>query len=141
MGHSSYEDSIKKVYFGLVLLAVVTLIEVFISLFGKGYIVAGVEESSLVMYVVGFLLIAFSVYKAYFIIFEFMHMKYEAKGLALTVLLPMGLLVWGIIAFFQEGGAWGERRELIKEKDQQTSEKSIKPIGMIYNPDDTKYIN
>ncbi len=141
MGHSSYEESIKKVYFGLILLAVVTLIEVFISLFGKGYIIGGVETSTVVLVVVGFLLIALSLYKAYFIIFEFMHMKYEAKGLALTVLLPMGLLVWGVIAFFQEGDAWGDRRELIKEKDEQTSEESIKPIGMIYNPDDTKYIN
>jgi len=34
----SYEESISKVYYGLKLLAIVTLIEVFVSLFGKGHI-------------------------------------------------------------------------------------------------------
>ena len=43
-GHLSYEDSIKNVYKGLVLLAVVTLVEVFLSLLGKGYIIPGAEE-------------------------------------------------------------------------------------------------
>ena len=41
MGHLSYEDSKKLVYKGLVLLAVVTLIEVFFSLLGKGHVIAG----------------------------------------------------------------------------------------------------
>jgi cytochrome c oxidase subunit IV len=37
----------------------------------------------------------------------------------LSVLMPMLLLVWAIIAFFNEGGSWGARRELIKEKNEQ----------------------
>ena len=39
-----------------------------------------------------------------------MHMAGEHRGLAWTVLLPMLLLVWGLIAFFQEGNSWKERR-------------------------------
>ena len=38
MGHLSYEDAKKRVVFGLVLLAIVTLVEVFVSLLGKGHI-------------------------------------------------------------------------------------------------------
>jgi cytochrome c oxidase subunit IV len=124
MAHLSYEDSKKRVIFGLSLLGIVTLVEVFFSLLGKGHIVAGVEDLSWVAYVIGFLLIAFSLYKAYFIIYEFMHMKYEVKGLAWSVLLPMTLLVWAVIAFFQEGNSWKMRRQ----NDGGTEVKTEKPV-------------
>lgn len=117
MGHLTYEESKKLVFKGLILLAVVTLIEVAVSLFGKGYIIPGIEEYRWIAYPVGLALIGLSLYKAYFIIYEFMHMRYEVRGLAMSVLLPTLLLVWAIIAFMQEGDSWGNRREQIEEKD------------------------
>ncbi|MCB0546198.1 MAG: cytochrome C oxidase subunit IV family protein, partial [Phaeodactylibacter sp.] len=117
MGHLSYEEAKKVVYKGLVLLAVVTLIEVFFSLLGKGHVIPALKGITWLHYLIGMLLIALSLYKAYFIIYEFMHMRYEVKGLAMSVLLPTLLLIWAIIAFFQEGNSWKNRRELIKEKN------------------------
>lgn len=111
MSHLSYEESIKNVYRGLVLLGVVTLVEVFISLVGKGHIFGDVDHLRWLLGLVAVGLIALSLYKAYFIIYEFMHMRYEVKGLAMSVLLPTLLLVWAIIAFFQEGDSWRTRRE------------------------------
>ena len=129
MGNLSYEESIKLVYKGLVLLAVVTLIEVFVSLFGKGYIIDGVQNSTILVSLAALVIIGLSLYKAYFIIYEFMHMRYEVKGLALSVLLPTFLLVWAIIAFFQEGNSWGQRRAQVKEFNKAVSEESIRPIS------------
>lgn len=119
MGHMTYEQAIKRVYYGLYLLGAVTLVEVFFSLLGKGHVISGLEDVSWIAYVVGLLLIVLSLYKAYFIIFEFMHMKYEVKGLALSVLLPTMLLIWAIVAFFQEGDSWKNRREYIKQKNSE----------------------
>jgi cytochrome c oxidase subunit 4 len=110
----SYEEGKKVVFKGLLLLAVVTLIEVIIALLGNGHIIQGFTLPKLIMYPA---MIGLSLYKAYFIVYEFMHMRYEVKGLAMSVLLPTLLLVWGVIAFLQEGNAWGNRRELIKAKD------------------------
>lgn len=107
----SYEESKKFVYRGLWLLAAVTLVEVAVSLFGKGHIIAGMEDNSIVFYVSALLITVLSIYKAYFIVYDFMHMRHEAKGMAMSVLLPTGLLVWAIIAFFQEGDSWKNRRE------------------------------
>lgn len=135
MGHLSYEESKKKVFQGLILLGAVTLVEVGLSLFGKGYIISGVEDYTWVAYVVGLGLIVLSLYKAYFIIYDFMHMRYEVKGLALSVLLPTLLLVWAIIAFFQEGGSWKDRRDQIKEKDAEPAQEQ----GML--PDDVYRID
>lgn len=119
MSHVSYEQSKKNVVKGLILLAVVTLIEVIISLFGKGHIFKGVHGNMIVLAICGLLITAFSLYKAYFIVYEFMHMKYEVKGLAMSVLLPTLLLIWAIIAFFQEGNAWKNRREDVQKRNSQ----------------------
>jgi cytochrome c oxidase subunit IV len=133
MSHVSYEQSKKNVVKGLILLAVVTLIEVIISLFGKGHIFKGVHGNVIVLAICGLLITAFSLYKAYFIVYEFMHMKYEVKGLAMSVLLPTLLLIWAIIAFFQEGNAWKNRREDVQKRNSQP----ITPAqeGSLLSPD------
>lgn len=137
MGQLSYEESIKKVYKGLALLAVVTLTEVFISLLAKGHIIPGLERYSFILYTAGLLMIALSLYKAYFIIYEFMHMRYEVKGLATSVLLPTLLLVWAIIAFFQEGSSWKARRSLIEDKNQEAPAVKVKVKEGVYEMNGT----
>jgi cytochrome c oxidase subunit 4 len=140
MGHLSYEESKKLVFRGMWLLAIVTLVEVAVSLFGKGHIISGVENSSVIFFITGLIIIALSVYKAYFIIYEFMHMKYEVKGLAMSVLLPTVLLIWAIIAFFQEGNAWKSRRQQVQEqnKEQVIDDNAKMQEGSL--PADTKRI-
>ena len=64
------------------------------------------------------LMIGMSLYKAYLIVFEFMHMKYEARGLMLSVLLPVGLLIWAIISFLYEGAAWKNNRDTVKAREK-----------------------
>ena len=134
--HHSYEESIKKVYRGLWLLGGVTLVEVFLSPLGKGYVIAGAEDYQALIYLVGFGLIGLSLYKAYFIIYEFMHMRYEVKGLAMSVLLPTLLLIWALIAFFQEGDSWRERRELIDEKNK-VEVPTVDPVQGMIVPEET----
>lgn len=119
-GHQTYEEQKALVFYGLKLLGAITIIEVVVALLAKGHLVHGVRFSEgFGHYLYMLLMIGFSLYKAYFIIFFFMHMAYEVRGLAISVLLPTALLVWAIIAFFQEGSSWGARRELIKEKDEE----------------------
>ena len=117
--HKSYEESVKSVWVGLAILAAVTLIEVALSL-GKATDFA--ENNQWLFVLLALLIIGFSIYKAYFIIYEFMHMAYEVKGLAMSVLLPTFLLLWGVIAFFYEGDAWKQNREVIQGRDRIESE-------------------
>lgn len=108
----SHAEGIRVVYRGLGILAAVTVVEVAIALLANGHIIEGWYMSKWI-YVP--LMIGMSLFKAWFIVFEFMHMKYEVKGLAMSVVLPVLLLVWGVIAFMQEGGAWRARRDKIKD--------------------------
>lgn len=119
-GHQSYEEQKALVVKGLLLLGTITIVEVIVALIAKGHLIPGVKFThGFGHYLYMLLMIGFSLYKAYFIIFFFMHMAYEVRGLVVSVLLPTTLLIWAIIAFFQEGSSWGARRELIKEKDEQ----------------------
>ncbi len=128
--HRSYEDSIKAVYKGLILLAIVTLVEVAFSLFGKGHIFPSLAENyKWPVLIASLAILVLSIYKAYFIIYEFMHMKYEVPGLAKSVLLPMALLIWAIVAFFWEGADWNKRRTLIEDKNSESVETG-KQMGM-----------
>ncbi len=137
--HLSYEDSVKGVYKGLILLAIVTLVEVGFSLFGKGHILGGeaLGDYTWFIYLIGVILIALSLYKAYFIVYEFMHMGYEVKGLAASVLLPLVLLVWALIAFFQEGSAWKNNRETVNERNEMGAEK-YEQSGQVYDLNGTE---
>ncbi len=127
MAHGSYEDQKKLVFYGLKLLGIITIVEVIFALFFNGHIIEGFHKAHLgghtltviLAVVYGLIMVGFSLYKAKFIVYNFMHMGSEVRGLRLSVLMPMLLLVWAIIAFFQEGSSWGARREQIHQKDKQ----------------------
>ena len=107
MGHLSYNEAKSKALKVISILGVITIAEVLFALLGKGYIIEGLHFPVAIM---GLVMIAMSVFKAYLIVYEFMHMKYEVPGLVKSVLLPTLLLGWAIIAFFYEGNTWMEYR-------------------------------
>jgi cytochrome c oxidase subunit IV len=115
--HLSYEESVKGVWKGLFILAAVTVVEVLLSLLKAAEFAESIRP---LIYITSLLIIGLSIYKAYFIIYEFMHMGYEVKGLAMSVLLPTFLLLWAMIAFFNEGDAWRKGREKVQYKNQLT---------------------
>lgn len=107
MGNLSYTESKAKVLKVILILGVITIVEVLFALLGKGYIIEGLHFPTAIM---GLAMIAMSFVKAYLIVYEFMHMKYEVPGLVRSVLMPTLLLVWAIIAFFYEGNTWRNYR-------------------------------
>lgn len=134
--HITYEDQKKLVFYGLKLLGVITVVEVVFALFAKGHIVPSVtfgKDGGFGQAIYMLAMIGASLYKAYFIIFHFMHMAHEVRGLVLSVLLPTTLLIWAIIAFFQEGSQWGASRENIKERNEKVVQPAPtgKPTGYL----------
>lgn len=136
-GHLTYEEQKKLVFNGLILLGVITIVEVLFALFAKGHLVSGVafgKSGGFGQYLYMLVMIAMSLYKAFFIIFQFMHMGHEVRGLKYSVLFPMVLLIWAIIAFFQEGSRWGASRQLIKDKNEEHVAPKPAPTGSLYSP-------
>ena len=121
MAHLSHEESVSRATKIILILAVMTIAEVAFALLGKGYLIEGFTFPGIV---VAGVMIAMSIVKAYLIIYEFMHMKYEVPGMVKSVLLPMLLLVWAIVAFFSEGNYWKNNRAKSKEHAKYKLEKA-----------------
>lgn len=138
----SYEKSKKDATKYILILAAITVFEVIVALTGKGHLFGG--KLMFPGYILALAMIIMSLVKAYLIVYEFMHMKYEVPGLVKTVLLPTGLLIWAVIAFFYEGNDWQKRRDLIKNKDKQEIEdpfiKGSIQSGMMNETKDLKSI-
>jgi cytochrome c oxidase subunit IV len=105
--HEEYRHHVRDVWRATGILTTVTVVEVGIALLYYFFM----EESGLRMGL-NVLMVLATLMKAFYIVAVFMHMKYEKKALAMTVLMPLLFLIWFIIAFLWEGGYWFEVRTL-----------------------------
>lgn len=92
-----YHSQVKAVWRATYILAIVTVVEVGMAIFWPD------GWSRLVL---NLLFIFMSLMKAFFIVGEFMHLKYELRALVLSILVPLLFLIWAIIAFSLEGDSW-----------------------------------
>jgi cytochrome c oxidase subunit 4 len=106
MSNLTHEESIRRVWRVCYILAFVTIFEIAAALLHY----YTMPESP--KWWLNILFVVLSAAKAYYIMSEFMHLKYELKAMTLTILTPFLFLVWGIIAFLWEGGYWLSLRQL-----------------------------
>ena len=52
--------------------------------------------------------IILTIFKAFYIVGEFMHLKHETKSLIWSVLIPMALIAWLMVALIAEGSYYFE---------------------------------
>jgi cytochrome c oxidase subunit IV len=87
------KKKVKKLWKIALILGVVTLIE-FVMAFTlpRGYLLYAA-------------FIGLTIVKAFYIVSEFMHLKYETKALIWSILLPTIFVIWLIVALLAEGGS------------------------------------
>ncbi len=88
---------IKKIWKVFWILLVITLVEVFIGMQLSHALPKGL---------LAFIFLGLTVLKAGYIVAVFMHLGDEYKNFMITVLVPLVLFVWFIIAFLFDGGFW-----------------------------------
>ncbi|MEL6133235.1 MAG: cytochrome C oxidase subunit IV family protein [Bacteroidota bacterium] len=54
------------------------------------------------------LFIILTLFKAFYIVANFMHLKHEVRRMSVTIVLPFLFIVWLIIGLIIEGNSWGE---------------------------------
>ena len=55
--------------------------------------------------------IILTIFKAFFIVANFMHLRNEIRNLIMTILIPLMLFIWFIIAFLADGDSWKNMRK------------------------------
>lgn len=96
---SAHEGGITKpiIYKTLAILSIVTIVEIGVAL--------TLGETLPKLFMDGFFIIL-SLLKAFYIVAEFMHLKYEKKAFTFWTLASLLLLVWFIISMTYEGSYW-----------------------------------
>jgi cytochrome c oxidase subunit IV len=85
------EEKIKKIWKTAFILLAITAVE---------FLLAFTMERGVLLY---FIFIALTIWKAKYIMMEFMHLGEEAKGLFYSIIVPLIFLVWLVIALVKEG--------------------------------------
>jgi len=106
-----YKSQVRSVWRSTIILSVVTIVEIVLALLH----LYGVQPfSSISKGFLSLIMIVLSLLKAYFIVGEFMHIKYEKRALTLSILVPLVFLIYGVALFMNEGGAWHMMRDWVK---------------------------
>lgn len=102
---ATYQKQRKAVWFATGVMAVATIGEVTAAL--SWY---HIFPNGGMTWLLNILFVVMSAIKAFFIVGEFMHIKYETRALTVSILAPTMFLVWFIIAFVLEGQSWNVMR-------------------------------
>lgn len=84
---------IRKIWMTALYLAIITALE-FVVAFTIPLEMATLRIS---------IFVGMTIVKAFYIVGEFMHLKYETKVLIWSILIPMIFVVWMLVAFVYEG--------------------------------------
>jgi cytochrome c oxidase subunit IV len=84
-------DKVKKIAKTALILLAITLVE---------FLMAFTMDRGILLY---FLFMALTVWKAKYIMMDFMHLGEEAKPLFYSIIVPLIFLVWLVIALMKEG--------------------------------------
>jgi cytochrome c oxidase subunit IV len=109
---------------GFFILLIVTFLEVAIALLGNGHIIEGHTWPAWLMIP---LMIVLSLGKAYYIVGIFMHLGGEIGGMGYTVVMPMLLLVWAVVAFLWQGDSIKNSKNYVKDARPAAKEKVVVP--------------
>ena len=95
--HGQEIDMVKLIWRTFWILLVVTIVEVTAAISLTGH---------LPQLVLNTFYILMSGAKAFYIVSVFMHLKFEAKYLMITILIPMCFLMFALAVFLAEGNSW-----------------------------------
>jgi cytochrome c oxidase subunit IV len=92
------KEKIKHLWTVALIMAVITAVEFVIAFsMDAGHLKTGI-------------FVVMTIIKAGYIVGEFMHLRYEAKLLYWSILVPTAFIVWMLVAFIYEGLAIGPER-------------------------------
>jgi cytochrome c oxidase subunit IV len=102
--HSGGTSKIWRIFW---VLSVLTIVEL-----GLGYFLyaKGADLSSMVVLSTKILIGVLTIAKAYYIVSVFMHLGDEIRNFIMTIIVPLSLFIWFIIAFLMDGNSWKNLR-------------------------------
>ncbi len=106
VAHEEHSDgAVKEIIKVTIILSVLTIVELALGF----WMISIPLDSNLRLAVKGAIIILMMA-KAFYIVGYFMHLKHEIKNLIMTIVVPLALFVWFIIAFLYDGNSFRHLR-------------------------------
>ena len=106
------DDSKKRIWKTTLILSVITIIEL-----ALGYLLYLTDFGAGLNLAVKGVIIILSLAKAFYIVSIFMHLGDEIRNLIMTIVVPLMLFIWFIIAFLADGVSWKNLRNEYNPKE------------------------
>ena len=110
---------VKEIWKVTIILTVLTLVEL-----GFGFMMMGMDDGLGKHFIKGVIVILMLA-KAFYIVGYFMHLKHEVRNLIMTVVVPLFLFVWFIVAFLADGNSFKNNKN---QWDRNHQERSKEPM-------------
>jgi hypothetical protein len=107
--HPEHSDNTKPIWRTFWILSALTIVELSIGIIIYNIHKGENPNASLVMAFKGMVCIL-TLAKAYYIVAVFMHLGSEIRNLIMTIIVPLCLFIWFIIAFLWDGNSWKNLR-------------------------------
>ncbi len=119
-------DGVKEIVKVTVILSVLTAVEL-----ALGFWMMGMPLDSVLRMAVKGAIVILMLAKAFYIVGYFMHLKHEIKNLIMTIVVPLMLFLWFIIAFLYDGNSFRHLRNTYDPhfKEQSTIKMEKKEEG------------
>src|SRR5574338_479073 len=126
--HKPSDDIVKRIWKTFWILLVITIIEL-----GLGLLIHALDlPDDLRRMLLKGTIIILSLAKAYFIVSVFMHLGDEIRNLILTIVIPLMLFIWFILAFILDGNSYKHlRNKYDKSFMERTIEVPQKKAGQV----------
>ncbi|MBX2932468.1 MAG: cytochrome C oxidase subunit IV family protein [Chitinophagaceae bacterium] len=129
--HGDYAAIKKEIWKVTIILSVLTIIELLLGL----WIFLKPDMNHTLKLILKGTIIILMLAKSFYIVAYFMHLKHEIKNMIMTIILPLTLFIWFIIAFLYEGHSYNN---LKNNYDRQYNEGTIKVNKAEYKHDAAK---
>lgn len=116
------DDSKKRIWRTTWILSGITLVEL-----ALGYLLYGTDFSEGLDMAIKGIIVILSLAKAFYIVSIFMHLGDEIRNLIMTIVVPLALFIWFIIAFLWDGDSWKNLRNEYRPKDPVKYEQKVEP--------------
>ncbi|MEJ8817219.1 cytochrome C oxidase subunit IV family protein [Lacibacter sp. H407] len=116
------DDSKKRIWKTTWILSGITLVEL-----GFGYLLYATDFGDGLTMAIKGLIVILSLAKAFYIVSIFMHLGDEIRNLIMTIVVPLALFIWFIIAFLWDGNSWKNLRNEYRPLDPVKYEQKAEP--------------
>ena len=107
-----------------IILTVLTIVEL-----AFGFWMMGMPLESFSRHIIKGVIVILMIAKAFYIVGYFMHLKHELTNLIMTIVVPLGLFVWFIIAFLADGNAYKNNRNTYNSYYKESSTRKAPQEG------------